>query len=454
MRDPKKYIKYLSKAQEIIAPLCDSRLTSAIVASREIGDMLTRIKEKPEPLMVFVGSYSSGKSTIIKRLTKVDLATGVNPLTSEISEDILWNDLRIIDTPGLKSNQVQHDEKTLSFIGKADIVVWVVEADRLLLSEHQKAFLKVARDLLKADRMFIIINQMDTTGVNILDESEWDREKSIKTSELYRILNELGISVSIPISCVAADPDQIADGLNIDEAVKAWNAEPYFSKSHFQNFLNAFSAFFRLDNVKSNIDGTIDRAYEHLGYVKNDIYKIKTTFEKTNELISIKLNGLSQISRNASLRFRTVKANNKFELDKLFNSEFKTHINRVLKPEEFSKLSQILDENKINTVIEKFISESLEKIILEFDKYIDDLFAQEEHKINNLYLNKEIEDSIGIISKLFRDRSTDPNDAYRSVDFSFVNPNFIIENKDEISNFIKQGLGSLPKDSETCRNIV
>jgi GTPase SAR1 family protein len=454
MNDKNIYIEYLNTSKDIIAPLYESKLNSAMVAVKEIDEMIIRILEKPEPLMVFVGSYSSGKSTIIKRLTGAELATGINPLTSEISNDILWKDLRVVDTPGLKSNQVEHDAKTLAFIGKADIVVWVIEADRLLLDEHKIAFSKVAIDLLKADRIFIVINQMDLTGVDIQDENEWKNIKEIKINEINKILREKNISITFPISCIAADPDQIADGLTVNEAIEEWKKSPYAEKSHFEEFKELFDAFIKSDGIKMSFKGSVDRAYEYMGYVKDDLFKIKITFEKTNELANIKLNGLHEINKKASLRFGTMKSNNRYKLNKLFNDEFKKFINNITKPEEYCQLLALLDENKINSIIDKFVNESFESFISNYDTYIDELYIQEENRLNGLYLKKEIEGCLEEISNLFRERPSVDYGTFKKVDFSFKKENFFVENKDEISKLIKHGLGSLPKDKEVYRGIV
>lgn len=295
---------------------------------------------------------------------------------------------------------------------------------------------------------------MDLTGVDIQDEDEWKNIKEIKTNEINKILREESISITFPISCVSADPDQIADGMTVNQAIEEWRKSPYAEKSHFEEFEELFDGFIKSDGIKMGFKGSVDRAYEYLGYVKDDLIKIKITFEKTNELANIKLNGLKEINKKGSLRFGTMKSNNRSEFNKLFNDEFKKYVNTITKPEEYSQLLTLLDENKINSTIDKFVNESFESFISNYDIYIDELYKQEENRLNGLYLKKEIEGCLEEISTLFRERPSNDYGTFKKVDFSIEKENFFMENKDEISKFIKQGLGSLPKDKEVYRGIV
>ena len=78
--------------------------------------------------LVFAGQYSAGKSTIIKNLTgRTDIRTGGGITTEEVQE-YDWNGIKIIDTPGIHTEQrPDHDEKSyqailaLDKIGRAHV---------------------------------------------------------------------------------------------------------------------------------------------------------------------------------------------------------------------------------------------------------------------------------------------------------------------------------------------
>ena len=77
--------------------------------------------------LVFAGQYSAGKSTIIKNLTgRTDIKTGGGITTEEVHE-YDWNGIKIIDTPGIHTEQrPDHDEKSYKAILASDMLVFVI----------------------------------------------------------------------------------------------------------------------------------------------------------------------------------------------------------------------------------------------------------------------------------------------------------------------------------------
>ena len=52
--------------------------------------------------LVFVGQYSAGKSSIIKMISGIETEIGAG-ITTQESHVYKWNDLEIIDTPGIET---------------------------------------------------------------------------------------------------------------------------------------------------------------------------------------------------------------------------------------------------------------------------------------------------------------------------------------------------------------
>ena len=139
-------------------------------------------------LMTMVGPFSAGKSSVINALLG-DAVLDVGPIpttdhiailrygptaqktrTGEVSTvfypaDLLQG-LSLVDTPGLESVFERHDELTLKFLHRADIVLLVMIATQVLTASNLE-FIKNLRGYGK--RMIIVVNQID-----LLDES--DRE--------------------------------------------------------------------------------------------------------------------------------------------------------------------------------------------------------------------------------------------------------------------------------------
>ena len=69
---------------------------------KQLRDILKEVDSGRDFTMAFVGEYSSGKTTLMNLLTNTRRSTGTNVTTDESSK-FLWNDIWIIDTPGLGS---------------------------------------------------------------------------------------------------------------------------------------------------------------------------------------------------------------------------------------------------------------------------------------------------------------------------------------------------------------
>lgn len=133
-------------------------------------------------LMVFVGPFSSGKSSLINALlgTRDLLEVGPVPTTDRISI-LRWGDepqrmesggdvdtvfypaemlkkVSLVDTPGLESVFQRHEETTRKFLHRCDVVMLVMLATQAMTSSNLE-YLQKLRDYGK--KIFILINQAD-----------------------------------------------------------------------------------------------------------------------------------------------------------------------------------------------------------------------------------------------------------------------------------------------------
>ncbi len=152
-------------------------------------------------LMVMVGPFSSGKSSIVNALLgEPVMDVGPVPTTDHIvilrhgpdvqrsrSGDIetvfhpnaLLENLSLVDTPGLESIFRSHEEITRRFLHRADVVLLVMPATQVLSASNLEHFQQ-----LKAygKRVMIVVNQVD-----VLDESEREqvRDFVLEQSRLH-----------------------------------------------------------------------------------------------------------------------------------------------------------------------------------------------------------------------------------------------------------------------------
>ena len=74
--------------------------------------------------VAFIGQYSAGKSTIISALTGVKDIKIDSDVATDSTQDYSWNKVVITDTPGIGTDNADHDEKTYELLKRADIIVY------------------------------------------------------------------------------------------------------------------------------------------------------------------------------------------------------------------------------------------------------------------------------------------------------------------------------------------
>lgn len=83
-------------------------------------------QKQPKLTISFIGQYNAGKSTLIKSLTG-NSAILISPeiCTDKVTE-YQWNEVLLIDTPGIYAGRNDHDDITLKKISDSDLLVFVV----------------------------------------------------------------------------------------------------------------------------------------------------------------------------------------------------------------------------------------------------------------------------------------------------------------------------------------
>jgi small GTP-binding protein len=132
-------------------------------------------------LLVVVGEFNSGKSTLINALIGAQLLEeGVTPTTTRIHR-LHWAEgaergvdlsgieeigapaealrhLQIVDTPGTNALDRQHEAVTQEFVPESDLVLFVTSADRPF-TESERAFIERIREWGK--KLVLVVNKVD-----------------------------------------------------------------------------------------------------------------------------------------------------------------------------------------------------------------------------------------------------------------------------------------------------
>ncbi|GAB4530653.1 MAG: 50S ribosome-binding GTPase [Pleurocapsa sp.] len=125
----------------------------------KLNQDLQEYKQEGLISVAFIGQYSAGKSTIISALTgKRDIKIDADIATDKTAS-YNWNDIKIIDTPGLFTDRADHDAITYEAIDKADLLVFSLTY-MLFDSITVENFKKLAYEKGYAWKMMLVVNKM------------------------------------------------------------------------------------------------------------------------------------------------------------------------------------------------------------------------------------------------------------------------------------------------------
>lgn len=153
------------------------------LSDKELEGRLRSVEERLDNLfsLVFIGEFSTGKSSIINALLGQEiLPKGITPTTDEITvikygdrrEESVENGCRVIavpqdrlkglfivDTPGTNVTIAQHERLTEEYIPKADIVFFTIGAERAVTGSETKLIRFIKENWLK--NIVFLLNKID-----------------------------------------------------------------------------------------------------------------------------------------------------------------------------------------------------------------------------------------------------------------------------------------------------
>lgn len=173
------------------------------------------VRRTTRPAVLFMGDYSAGKSSLVKRLLvdagerpPADLSVRADPTTAVVRE-YPWRHLHLVDSPGLQSGRIGHDATALSSVDEAALVVVVLHVNLMIGDvELLRTVLGGSASTAPAfPRTLFLINRCDEFGVDPLgDPEEFLRRRARKEAELVAILRAQGFEQSAQLHTVSGDP--------------------------------------------------------------------------------------------------------------------------------------------------------------------------------------------------------------------------------------------------------
>src|SRR5579883_1635179 len=240
--------------------------------------------------VALVGQYNAGKSTTISALTgrrdiKID-----SDIATDITATYDWNNIKLIDTPGLFTDRQDHDEITYDAINKADLLVYSLTY-MLFDSITVENFKKLAYEKGYRWKMMLLINKMsDEAGEEVQKIANY--RKSLSEALKPYSIDEF------PICFI--DAKDYCDGVDQDD-------DFLIEISRFQTFIDVLNNFVerraaltRFDTPVRIVLASVDEA--QLSFTRNSnqdttflevLTRLSRTVRKERERLRTKFRSLA-----------------------------------------------------------------------------------------------------------------------------------------------------------------
>ncbi len=375
------------------------------LSSEEMLKKLQAIKENLENLfsIVFIGEFSTGKSSIINALLGEEiLAEGITPTTDEITilkyGDISGQETQdgsrhiplsqerlkgiyIVDTPGTNVTLEQHEKLTQDFIPRADIVFFTIGAERAVTGSEAKLIEFIKEDWLK--NIVFLLNKTDIAK----DPEELDTLIRHTRGELERNFN--------------FEPHLIPVSAKLAREARTSSDEALYQKSGFKELESyIFSTLGEEERIRMKIKTTSEFAVslssETEDVLKVDIDKISHDEARLGEY-EAKLEGMkNEIVGNSGQFTERIRS-------RLL--EFKTrgieYIDDLIR---FSNIFKLVSKSKVAKEFEYRVSR---QTVEELEKDLDAMVMWTERSARTL-----LDSALDFYNESIRPESSSPGTAF------------------------------------------
>lgn len=206
----------------------------------QLKSELNNIADEQKIRLVFIGQYTAGKSTIISALTNNNDIVIDSDISTCYAADYSWGDVILTDTPGLYTENIEHDVRTIEMIRKSDLLIYCITSD-LFTPFTLQDFVKWAFTEKYSGKMFLIINKM-----------------SKESGDYKELIKNYSITLNKALSphSINEFPCSFVDAKDYREGVTDQNKE-LVEYSHFSELIEHLNSFVKQKGYLGKMDTPI-----------------------------------------------------------------------------------------------------------------------------------------------------------------------------------------------------
>lgn len=207
----------------------------------DLKQELAKISDEQLIRMVFIGQYTAGKSSIISALTGDATIKIDSDIATDVAKDYNWSGgVLLTDTPGLYTENPEHDQRTIEMIRRSDLLVYCITSD--LFNQYTKTdFERWAFEINYSGKMFLVVNKMSKESGDYPALIE-NYSKTINRSLYPHSIAEF--------PCAFVDAKDYRDGIHNNDA-------DLIAFSHFEEFIAQLNHFVKQKGQLGKLDAPI-----------------------------------------------------------------------------------------------------------------------------------------------------------------------------------------------------
>ena len=237
--------------------------------------------------------------TIIKMLTGNENIEIGAAITTQEYTPYEWNDIEIVDTPGIQTGlREDHDKITEKAIKEADLIVFVITSE-MFNNTLINYFRKLAYDMNKADQMLLVVNKMDRGG-----------EKRVIYKDIKEMIEQPYSNYEIKCiddfsPCFINAEAYLEAREETEEDIK----EELYQDSKYEDLIDALNKFAESKGLLGKIRTPIQQIEDMLDELDNSFYnddrsgelgRLINNLDDLREMRKEKIRGLEDIFSNSS----------------------------------------------------------------------------------------------------------------------------------------------------------
>ena len=300
--------------------------------------------------IAFIGQYNAGKSTLIKALTGDESVRISAEICTDKVTEYAWQDVLLLDTPGIYAGNTEHDDITLERISKCDLLVFVV-TNELFNPQGAEFFQTVANQMQRVGQMVLVVNKMSRES-----GSPQDLLSTItQVIEPYYPQQFYTCFIDADSSLKSQDPKYI----KYQQSLQA--------KSNFNDFLDSLQKLIQKNELSAKLVTPLHRAVDTL---ERSLNFLSTGDKTTRDLLEI-LRRKKNIIQASQTRARNA-----------YRSELAKLKHEVIMLSE--KIASMIDGHHTKEEIEVEIEKVTKEITTLSEKIIEKIQAHLQEELINL----------------------------------------------------------------------